>query len=1020
MSVLSTYTALPVLATVGSLFCPSKTLLARSLAGSLGALLGTVVGGFFERLKREAAHSSVLRILADHMQTATGAEEIRVLIEAARRRFAVAPSQSRSEAFEDTAIQDIYLRLLSALVEGPEQNSSDLPTLRRLKSALDIDGILVGLAHKQAAQLLASKGYTNEDDDESRLAVDKLLFLSERAFADEEPEEARLYEMGRVRKVLNIADKEARERVTSFSQALYQQALAGVVDQVDALTAEVLVNASAAFGLDDQDAARMNVETYRQIASNLLADNSLDTDGRTTLARARDVLQLGERAATMAFVAVASPRLSQDVTRVARSLRSSVATGSPSVEELTQAAQELSRRRDELAMPGSAADAVAAEGFTAQFKDLYAKACKEVRVDGGEDKALQTLDELLAFVAAADEVLGALRDSASEASDASVATNSSAVAEVQGFPLTYPADATSAGRLYGFYLSRSLDRMAPEAAKPPAELARILELSEGDEQTARVETCQPKLQKFYLDSIERFSSGKVPMAMAKMAVDVEIAKYGMPFDAVEATALEVYRARVKMVAGKVIKVGEKEELDVERKFLDLSLADVRKIHLKAFGPVYEESVNEAMGRTGAMAPETHDGLEQLRDRLCLEKDDAARIFNGAVEVRLKDLMRGVKDAWEEATYSKEALQQVYKERGQDVGDDPSADGTGGELGIKESVPLDGVRGFKFMQEASKVADFYVGNKVFPDGATPGEDGAYPVTVGKYLEDKVKEEMYGIYAWNAVTCQDSFEREKWTRLKPHVGCILGLDSAKQNKVMCRMVSRWCNMFIKQRLQEQGELSDQDVSTLTDWVPSFFGINKDLTKEMVQTANKTLLQSKALRLINQPKVTAKEVEKLRKDVDMWDLTVQKDLELTMPQLRSLFRVQVSTALEDPNLSLEQKQDSVVEAREGYGLGAEVAAEELTYLLKKSCKGCLVNAVGNQLQGQTKQAMEEMQRLELLATFVEGNGMNVDQDWEVALNMRHQLVQAYASSAVGTKTAKQPNVKILERLLGLTATA
>merc|ERR1719229_1118644 len=98
----------------------------------------------------------------------------------------------------------------------------------------------------------------------------------------------------------------------------------------------------------------------------------------------------------------------------------------------------------------------------------------------------------------------------------------------------------------------------------------------------------------------------------------------------------------------------------------------------------------------------------------------------------------------------------------------------------------------------------------------------------------------------------------------------------NKVMVRMVSRWANSYIKQRIAENGKLGEQDISTLTNWVPTFFGIDKDVTKDMVQSANKGLLVSKALRLLNMPTVTPEDVQKLREEVESWELRLEKDLE------------------------------------------------------------------------------------------------------------------------------------------------
>eukprot|EP00439_Symbiodinium_sp_Y106_P000935 s9415_g1.t1 len=388
------------------------------------------------------------------------------------------------------------------------------------------------------------------------------------------------------------------------------------------------------------------------------------------------------------------------------------------------------------------------------------------------------------------------------------------------------------------------------------------------------------------------------------------------------------------------------------------------------------------------------------------------------------MMIPVRDAWEEATYTKEALLQLNKERGKDLGDDPTADGTGAELGIKDTTPgtpssrteqmppLPGPAGQS--SELTKVADFYTNNKVLKDDAVDSssddEDAwaaAYPVQVGKWIEDKNKEEhvaeppspsqnrgergernmapkfdpnevkvvflrqyggeqapssvlapkvgplgmspkkvgddiVKGTSQWKGIrvtvkltiqnraakvdvepnatslvikalkeplrdrkktknikhsgnltknvfldicrqmrkkslakefkgtakeilgTCfavgctvdgqkpialqeaidneewelptdidlGDTAARDKWTAAKTVIGGILGLSPKVQQKVLVRMVSRWCNMFIKSKVQERGELKKDDVSMLTDWAPMFFGIEKDVTMDMVQ--------------------------------------------------------------------------------------------------------------------------------------------------------------------------------------------
>lgn len=995
MVLLSTYSAVPLLSLAAAALCPNTTRVARCLAASLGCLLGTAVGTYLENAKRDAAYSSVLHLLAEGFAVETEGEDLRQLVATTRRRFGVPRGSHRGEGFEDAELGSVYEQVLKQLLQGQEHDAGDLPALLRLKAALDLDGIVVGLAHKRAAQVLEGEAMPG--------VVDKLLFLSERAFADEEPEEARVYEMSRVRKLLKISEKEAHERISAVSKALYRQNLSAVVDQVDAHTGEALAGASAAFGLGGEEVARMNAETYRQIAMNLTSGGRLTDQGKKTLVRAQLVLQLGDRAAASAFADVASPLLRTTVDRVSERLRDEA---SVAPEQLKQLALDLAGRRDELGLPAETAEGVVREGFLAMLRSLYDKACKDVRVKGDEP-ALVTLGTMLTFARKASEVLAQLH-----------ALQAPGASAPDSVALTLPADSTAARRLYGLYFVRHTQ------AAPPEDLAQLLELSETDEEVARVEVCQPLLRDMFENSIEKAANGGPPLSLAKMAVGAEMAKFRLPSEVVKEAAVEVYKIRLAPLAGQLLREGQKVDLDAARDFLGLKEQDVSSLHVKAFGRKYEESVQEAMGREGVMQPEVQEALVQLRERLGITSAAAEKIFYSVVDARLREMMGQVREAWEEATYTKEALTQIWKERGKDVGDDPSADGTGGDLGFQDSPTLEGIRGFKLMVELTKVANFYLRNKVLKEGKAVKPEEAYPVTVGKYLDDKTKEEIYGIYAWNAITSQDGASRDQWTAAKPHVGGILGLDQGMQMKVLIRMVSRWANMYIKKQIQEKGELGQDDITTLTTWVPSFFGIDKQVTQEMVQTANKGMLQAKVLRLLNKPKVTPEDVQKLREDVATWDLVLRKDLELTKPQLRSLFRVEVTAALEEPSFTLEEKQDAVVSSQESFGLDEREAAQELKDLLRQRCKGCLVNAVGDLMQGNEAQAVENMRRLELLAAFAaEADGVELrHNNWEVAPSMRQKLIQAYASSSLGGgkdgQGSKAPDVMLLERTLDLVA--
>ena len=717
MSVLSTYTAVPLLSILAAALCPKHTRLAQFLAGSLGCLLGTLVGAFLTQAKKDAARCALARLLSLHLKEDMPMEDLRTLISSARKRFGVPPNERLSETWENTSLQRVYEELLMSFFDVPEHNADELAMLVRLKEVLELDGIVAGNAHRHAAQLLVSKGYSGLEGEPMKIATDKLLFLSERIFAEEKPEEAARYEMGRLCAVLQLTKKEAIQRVREVSIELFGE--------------------DKTAGLDQDDASSSKFFRVRQ---------------------------------------------------------------------------ELSER----------------------LRAIYNTACKDSR--NKVEKALSSMDEMVEFAKTSEPVLSQLLADPAEATE---------VEGIKDPSLTLTADPLPGRRLYGIFFERAMEGKAPAGAASPEDFARLLELSEEDTEKARVELFQPRLKDLYESCIKKAEESEKPLAELKPEVSDSIAKFQLPYIAVEDSALEVYKFFIEELSGKVLKASEKDRLDKIRDFLELEKDSVRKMHLKAFASVYEHSVREALGRSGVIAAEAQEALVQLGDRLGLEEEDAKTIFYGVIEERIKETMIPVRDAWEEATYTKEALLQLNKERGKDLGDDPTADGTGAELGIKDSPPLEGVRGFKLMEELSKVAAFYTQNKVLKEVPEPLDEDwaeAYPVQVGKWIEDKNKEEMFGIFAWNAITCQDTASREKWTKAKPIVGGILGLSPKMQKKVVVRMVSRWCNMFIKNKVMEQGELKKDDVAMLTDWAPMFFGIDKEVLQDLVKVANKSLLQNK----------------------------------------------------------------------------------------------------------------------------------------------------------------------------------
>lgn len=618
--------------------------------------------------------------------------------------------------------------------------------------------------------------------------------------------------------------------------------------------------------------------------------------------------------------------------------------------------------------------------------------------------ALAAVDKLIVFAASAGTIL---QEFAVLLGDESTWVHTP--------PFTLVGDSTAARRLYELSFERSIDTKSEQAAAALEELSQLLVLTKAEKEVGKVEVCRPRLRKLLLEALETLEavqSGPLPIEACRGKTLSELSRLDLPVEVVREVATEVYRSRVTGVANRVPMVPEKNYLDVARELLGLSLDDVRGFHREAFGSIYEKSVEEAIGHSGVMSPEAVAGLERLRARLGLTQTDATEIFRDVVQLRLDAMMEAVVEAYEEAAYTKEALWQIQCQRGEDPGCDPSADGSGSKMGIHGYALVEGIQGNRFTEELTKVVDFYLGNGVVIEqsGSTEVQ---YPVTMGRRLGQRLREDIYGMYSWNAITCPDVMVCERWSQARTHVGGILGLGRNVMDRVLCRMASRWCGMLVARRVQEKGDFTRDDLSVLLEWVPKFFGLSAALTEELVHDTSKAVLQSRALRIINKQQVTPEDAQRLRDEAEAYGLELRSDLDLTKPQVRFLFNAEVAAVLQDPALTEEQKQGVVNSSFVSFGLSVQEAAEELDRLLWSRCRGCLVNAVADLLQGRERRAVDEMRRLSLVARFaVYRSGVELQKDWDIDPAMRRKLVRTYEAAGAGS----EPDVRLLESILGL----
>ncbi|CAM9589811.1 unnamed protein product, partial [Phaeothamnion confervicola] len=183
------------------------------------------------------------------------------------------------EAAEDVCVQ-LYKRYLLSMCQSSATKTSEIKELSELRDSLGLDGEMLGNAHYDACMAVYKQRVLFTPSEEladefgpDRRALDKFIFLSDRMFAvcdTEVSQEAYAYEMGRIRKVLDLTPAELKSRCTAIAKPFYHKALQSVVQRLDSVRPEALERARTTLGINDLLAMTMACETYTGEARRIL------------------------------------------------------------------------------------------------------------------------------------------------------------------------------------------------------------------------------------------------------------------------------------------------------------------------------------------------------------------------------------------------------------------------------------------------------------------------------------------------------------------------------------------------------------------------------------------------------------------------------------------------------------------------------------------------------------------------------------------------------------------------------
>ena len=277
------YASIPLSAALGFSIVPSRRFAAHAVGALVTGIGGAVGKSRLDALTEANAKPAIAQALIDSgIDNPDAAAEA---VEAVKTTFGIL-----DEDFENLTAEIYKTYLLGMVKYSRLAKTSELKELENLKKALSLENLQVGEAHAAAAAewFRTTCLYTPEEDLEDpehpeRLAMDKLLFLTERALRQGgETEEAFKFEMTRVAKAVKLDYTTALERVAETVEPFYQRALKSTRAKLgsDQVTSAMLERARKTLGISKETAFDMHVAGFNmEVKAQLgLPDDSGDDE----------------------------------------------------------------------------------------------------------------------------------------------------------------------------------------------------------------------------------------------------------------------------------------------------------------------------------------------------------------------------------------------------------------------------------------------------------------------------------------------------------------------------------------------------------------------------------------------------------------------------------------------------------------------------------------------------------------------------------------------------------------------
>mmetsp|Transcript_58067 Transcript_58067/g.67793 ORF Transcript_58067/g.67793 Transcript_58067/m.67793 type:complete len:1143 (+) Transcript_58067:153-3581(+) len=1030
--------SIPAAAILGFTMTPSRRLIAHGVGATFAAVGGVIGKSRLDTEIADAALPALASLLLERGLSLKDAEReaLTYEIEALKEEYNV-----RDDDFKEYKVQ-IYQSYLKNMCKNPFSKTSDLKELSNLKDVLQLDNIQIGEAHAQASEALYGEtcAWTAEEDLEDeyhpdRMGIDKCLFLSERAFRNnDETDEAFQFEFARVARCFKLDVVEGIRRVEGVSTPFYERALKSTREKLGSgvVDGDMLRRARGTLGISKFVADDLHAGCYSSELQSLmgisgsdeglslhdedLASIQLPEGALERLTTLKDILELSDEDTEY--------ELSVEVTPLFLAAAEGALEAALDEEDETPAGElweEILQRKRELGLT-DATYLPLVKGCLLQTLGVPLESASGFQDASNGGKAYEALLKALEV----QKVVFALVPPPTTDGDLDIQT---LLDPAYGDETCHSFIASpTKKRLYSTFVSKSIQNsesgqeFTTAAQADAATIQQLLGLSDEDADDESSLICAPLIQKDLEAGMKRITqewdfAEEMVGPLAESSLDL-IGMLKVQEGVVNKYRDSLYFQFLKYVAANspmgIPSTTDSTKLLNLRTYFNYTPTQINAFHLETFGPTYKKSILEAMGITGIMLPEYREALVNLRDRLTLTERDAQTLFEEVIASKVKPMTGRIVMEMERTMMTKK---QLSDKRKKDMGEDVYAGKDQGNLGIGSEGNILG--------DIINLVDFYVENQVprpiKSDGENDDEDELYyPITIlGKELvEDEMANAMYRQLVVGSFTEQNQGKAKRYEDAIPHFGSIIGLDDENIAEVGGTIGTAVYENYVTSQMAKKPVLDQQDMMFIAN-IQKKLQLTDEKSLELLMEAQKKVLVKDVEFYFDNPDKGINNpaaLKRFRERCNQSGLTMVDDVGLGKQRVAQLFLMEITEGIEKGTFrpASSTTGSTLMEIQESLGLTSEDAEAALVSMVKSRAQADIEDIQDEMMADNTGEVMVLMKDVLNFGAFVGGVGLELG----LTESQANKLLGLFEASDFGdvSRDEVEEQVDLLKTCLGL----